>query len=88
MLKRVGEKMHPYLTPTVVLNHSPVLPFIWTALAALFFRYSFARTRLALILYFRTVAHKAACHTLSIFFLLMYDFTLLQIFTVLITSAK
>ena len=28
MLKRVGDRRHPCLTPTVVLNHSPVLPFI------------------------------------------------------------
>ena len=28
MLKRVGEREHPCLTPTEVLNHSPVLPFI------------------------------------------------------------
>ena len=28
MLKRVGEKRHPCLTPTVPLNHFPVLPFI------------------------------------------------------------
>ena len=34
-LKRVGDRRHPYLTPTVVLNHSPMLPFIWTALVAL-----------------------------------------------------
>ena len=31
MLKRVGDSRHPCLTPTVVLNHYPVLPFIWTA---------------------------------------------------------
>ena len=34
MLKRVGDRRHPSLTPTVVLNHSPMLPFIWTALVA------------------------------------------------------
>ena len=32
MLKRVGDRRHPCLTPTVVLNNSPMLPFIWTAL--------------------------------------------------------
>ena len=26
MLKRVGDRRHPCLTPTVVLNHSPMLP--------------------------------------------------------------
>ena len=35
MLKRVGDRRHSCLTPTVVLNHSPMLPFIWTALVAL-----------------------------------------------------
>ena len=30
MLKRVGDRRHPCLTPTVVLNHSQMLP--WTAL--------------------------------------------------------
>ena len=35
MLKRVGDRRHPCLTPTVVLNHSPMLPFFWTALVAL-----------------------------------------------------
>ena len=28
MLKRVGDRRHPCLTLTVVLNHSPMLPFI------------------------------------------------------------
>ena len=32
MLKKVGDKIHPCLYPNVVLNHSPMLPFIWTAL--------------------------------------------------------
>ena len=35
MVKRVGDRRHPCLTPTVVLNQSPMLPFIWTALVAL-----------------------------------------------------
>ena len=69
MLKRVGDRRHPCLTPVVVRNHSPMLPFIWTALVALSLSYSMARTRFALILYFRMVAHKAACHTLSKAFL-------------------
>ena len=34
MLKREGDRRHPYLTATDVLNHSPMLPFIWTALVA------------------------------------------------------
>ena len=32
MLKRVGERRHPCQTPTIVLNHSPVLPLNRTAL--------------------------------------------------------
>ena len=35
IMKRVDDRRHPCLTPTVVLNHSPMLPFIWTALVAL-----------------------------------------------------
>ena len=35
LLKRVGDRNHPCLTPTVVLIHSPMLPFIWTAHEAL-----------------------------------------------------
>ena len=35
MLKRVGESRKPCLTPTVVLNQSPVLPLKQTALVAL-----------------------------------------------------
>ena len=65
MLKRVGDRRHPYLTPTVVLNHSPMLPFIWTAIVALSKSSSMVQTRFALILFFCMVAHKAACHTLS-----------------------
>ena len=32
MLKRVGDKRHHCLNPTVVLNHSSMLPSMWTAL--------------------------------------------------------
>ena len=39
MLKRVGESRHPCRTPTVVLNHSPVLPLNRTALWALSYRF-------------------------------------------------
>ena len=62
VLKRMDDRRHPRLTPAVVLNHSPVLPFIWTALVCLV-----VRTRFALTLHFRTVymAYKAACHTFS-----------------------
>ena len=35
ILKRMGDQLHSSLTPTVLRNHSPVLPFIWTALVAL-----------------------------------------------------
>ena len=65
MLKRVGDRRHPCLTPTIVLNHSPMLPFVWTALVALSYSCTMVRTRFALILHFRMGAHKAACHTLS-----------------------
>ena len=34
MLKKVGVRRHPCLSSTVVLNHSPTLPLIWTALVA------------------------------------------------------
>ena len=74
MLKRVGDRRHSCLTRTVILNHSPMLPFIWTALVAFSYSCSVVRTRCALILYFRTVARKAACHTLSkAFFEIMED---------------
>ena len=63
MLKSVGESRHP--CPTVVLNHSPVLPLNMTAIWALSYRFSMARIMLALMLYFLIVAHKASCHTLS-----------------------
>ena len=46
MLKRVGESRHPCRTPTVVLNHSPVLPLNRTALWALSYRFSMARMML------------------------------------------
>ena len=35
ILNRVGDRRYSCLTPTVVLNHSPMLPFIWTELVAL-----------------------------------------------------
>ena len=60
MLKRVGGRRHPCLTPSVDLNHSPMLPFIWTALEALSKSCSMVRTRFALILYFRMVANKVS----------------------------
>ena len=69
MLKRVGESRHPCRTPTVVMNHSPVLPLNRTALWALSYRFSMARMMLALMLYFLIVAHKASCHILSKAFL-------------------
>ena len=34
MLTRLGDRRHHCLTPLVMLNHSPMLPFIWTALVA------------------------------------------------------
>ena len=70
MLKRVGESRHTCRTPTVVLNHSPVLPLNKTALWALSYRFSMARMMLALMLYFLIVAHSCPLvHTLSKAFL-------------------
>ena len=69
MLKRVSESRHSYRTPTVVLNHSPVLPWNRIALWALSYRFSMARMMLVLMLYFLIVAHKASCHNLSKAFL-------------------
>ena len=34
MLKSVGDNMHPWQTPTVVWNHSLILPLMKTALVA------------------------------------------------------
>ena len=68
VLKRVGESNYLCRTPTVVLNHSSVLPLNRTALWALSYRFSMARMMLALM-YFLIVAHEASCHTLSKAFL-------------------
>ena len=68
VLKSIGESRHPCRTPTVVLNHSAVLPLNRTALLALSYRFSMARM-MALMLYFLIAAHKASCHTLSKAFL-------------------
>ena len=57
MLKGVGEKR----PPTVVLNHSPVLPLNRNALLELSYRFSMALMMLALMLLI--FAHKASCHT-------------------------
>ena len=72
-------KKHYCLTPTVVLNHSPMLPFIKTALITLSYRCSMARTRFAMILYFRMVAHNAAWHTL-LFFLIFYYYFFFELY--------
>ena len=58
MLKRVGDRRHPCLTPTVVLNHSPMLSFVWTALVVLSQSYLMVRTIFALTLYFHMMTHK------------------------------
>ena len=68
-LKRVGESRHPCRTPTVVQNQSPILLLKRTALVALSWRFLMTGIRLALMLYFFKVAHKAACQTLSKAFL-------------------
>ena len=68
MLKRVGESRHPCRTPTVVLNHSPVLPLNRTALWALSYRFSMAHMMLALMLYFlnyEEIQHQCQHHILD-----------------------
>ena len=45
MLKRVGESRHPCRTPSVVLNHSPVLLLNKTALWALSYRFETGATK-------------------------------------------
>ena len=76
MLKRVCETRHPCRTPTVVLNHSLVLPLNRTALWTLSYRFSMARMMLAMMLYVLIVAHKALCHTHKAYFLWTSDYTL------------
>ena len=69
MLKRLGVSRHPCWTPTVVRNQSPLLLLKRTTLVALSQRFLMTQIRLALMLYFLMVAHKAACQTLSKAFL-------------------
>ena len=69
ILKSVGQSRDPCRTPTVVRNHSPVLPLNRTALWVLSYRFSKARMMLALMLYYLIVAHRASSHTLSKAFL-------------------
>ena len=57
MLKRMGESRHPYLTPTVVRNQSPMLLLKRTALVAMLERFLMTWIRLLLMLYFSMVAH-------------------------------
>ena len=54
----MGDNKHPCLTPTLVLNHSPI-----NQLVALLYRLLIEYTRSWLILYFFFVTHCAACHT-------------------------
>ena len=63
-LNSTGESRHPCLTPTLVLNHSPIDPLWKTALGALTYRLLIKHImRSWMILY--SVAHSAACHTRS-----------------------
>ena len=48
MLNRMAGRRHPLVTPTVILNHSPVPLFIWNALVA--FSYSCLRMRSRFVL--------------------------------------
>ena len=59
IIEEMGDRRHHWLTLTVVLNHSTMLPFFWTALVTLLKSCSVVRTGLTLILFFRMVAHKA-----------------------------
>ena len=49
MLKRVGESIHPCMTPTVILNQSPGLPLNGIVLWALSYRFSMTCIILALM---------------------------------------
>ena len=61
--------MHPCITQTFVLNHSPIYPLWKTALIALLYRILIEHTRSCLILYFFIVAYSDACHSRSNSFL-------------------
>ena len=70
MLKRVGESRHPCRTPTVVRNpvsYAAVEENDTSGLVIEVFLVTWIR--FVLMLYFFTVAHKAACQTLSKAFL-------------------
>ena len=69
ILKSVGDKRHPWRTPTDVRNQLPISPFKNTALVASVYRFSIRDIRLLLTLYFFIVAMRAWCHTLSKAFL-------------------
>ena len=69
MLKRADESKHSCRTPTFVRSQSPMLLLKRTALVVLSQRFLMIRIRLALMLFFFMVAHKAACQTMSKAFL-------------------
>ena len=79
MLKKMGDRRYPCLTPNVVLNHSPMRPFTWTALVALSQSYSMVRRRFALILYFPACssANISSAWGLSLF-KMTFNMTLLE----------
>ena len=83
MLKRVGERRHPFWTPTVVQNQSLMLLLKSTALVALSLRFLITGIRLVLVLYFFMVAHKAACQTLKVEDLLELYEDMLEVLLVL-----
>ena len=67
MLKRVGERRHPRPYSNCCFEpYSCVAVHLTIALSQ---SCSMVRTRFALLLYFRMVAHKATCYTLSKAFL-------------------
>ena len=69
MLNRVGDKIHPCLTPMVARNQSPSVPFTSTALVAFSYKLCTTRMMSAVMLYLLMVAHSAAYQTRSKAFL-------------------
>ena len=69
VLKRMDERRHLCWTPTVVQNQFTMLPLKKTAMMVLSKRCLMTLIRLAPMLYFFMVTHKAACQTPSKAFL-------------------
>lgn len=65
IVKKRGERRHPWCTLFVFLNQSLIAMLSRTALLALLYSCWTILTRLVLILCFLMVAYSAACHTWS-----------------------